>query len=88
MIWAFFIEFLIKIMDFISQFLPIWSIPDIVITSITIIYIDVLSLQHHFPVKTLFLAFSIIIGFELTILTVRTTISLINFIRGSGELKI
>lgn len=63
-------------------------LPDVAIDALREIISAVYVLDFFFPVQTLFTVLSFMMLFEMSMLTKTMIVSIINWVRGAGELKV
>jgi len=63
-------------------------LPDVAESALQEVVNAIYLLDFIFPVDTLLAAIIIIIEFEVAVLLVNSTVSVVNWIRGSGEIKV
>ena len=68
--------------------LPTWSIPNEWISAYSTFISKVNSLNWIFPFDDLLILISVLLGIEIVYWIIKFSVSLINWLRGSGEIKI
>lgn len=74
------------LLNFISIILPTWTIwPQTLLDGFSYFASAFARLNFLLPINTLFNCLSFLIGFEATYLSVKLTMKLFNFLRGTGS---
>jgi len=88
MIMTLLIKTFSALISFMAWLLPGWKLPEYLIEVFVEFIGFILIWRTTLPVETILTCLSIIIGFELALLSTRLILGLFSLLRGGGEIKI